>query len=70
MSEEKQYYGWFSELAVAESGTIYWTTPSGKAVEVTAVSTDPEYRDYHWKDKVMVGKVCNYSHQGRRRRRM
>ena len=63
---KKQYYGFYSAEAVANgSGTSWYDTPDGDAVEVTAVYTDPKGKDYGWEDKKCVGPVGRFLKVGR-----
>jgi hypothetical protein len=53
-------YGWRSEKARAACGSVFWSTPDGGEVEVTAVSDSRDYPEYKWDDKVYVGEVVRW----------
>lgn len=52
-------YGWYSQKAADQSGTITYTTPDGGTVIVTHVTDSDRYNPerYRWSDTVSVGKI-------------
>lgn len=56
-------YGFYSERAAAVRGTLVYSTPDGREVEVTGVVTSLDA--YEWPDKVYVGQVVEFVRRGR-----
>lgn len=63
---EKQYYGFFSAKAADLFGSVIYSTPDNKEVEVTVVDTDKTVPRYKWDDTVFIGPVSNYLRKGRK----
>ena len=58
----RRLWGFYSETAACNWGTIWWTTLNGKKVEVTAVWPNPEGSGYGWQDKKCVGEVVEHAY--------
>ena len=56
MSDEKPV-GMFSATAAKRHGTVFWETPEGTEVELTAVTTPSNYK---FPDAVVVGPVTRW----------
>lgn len=61
--EDVMYFGWYSQKMAKSFGSVYYYTPYGGRVEVTAV-TESEDHGMQWTDVMCVGAVTEYSHQG------
>ena len=62
--------GYFSENAAEAYGSSIYLNQAGKPVEVTTVIDyeDISLANYGWDDKVFVGHVTKFLHQGRQGR--
>jgi hypothetical protein len=56
-------YGFYSEQAALQFGSINWTAPDGSLVEVTCVEDNIVAAGYKWPDKVCLGEVIEYHSQ-------
>lgn len=54
--------GMFSAAAAEKYGTVFWLTPDGREVEITA---QQKPSDYKWPDATVVGEVTKYVRRGR-----
>ena len=57
---EKTYVGFYSKKAASLVGTVLYSNPDGKTVEVTAIIEIGHEDTYNWEDKVNVGIVSEY----------
>ena len=53
-------FGFYSQTAEKQFGSVVYQTPDGTFVRVTAVYDDPTGSDYKWPDKQMVGEVIKF----------
>lgn len=61
----KTSYGFFSEKASKDYGSLIYATPDGREVEITAVYHDAVAESYKWPDKKYVGEVTEWVRDGR-----
>ena len=54
-------YGWYSEEAKRQIGSLFYRKPSGEEVEVTFITEDIKRETYKWADKVCIGPVSSWS---------
>lgn len=68
MSKDKKF-GFFSkkhddDLARRGKPPLFYHNADNKPVEVTCVSIDPEASEYLWDDKIKVGEIFGWPHDG------
>jgi len=65
--EKKVKYGWHSKKMEEYGGTIFWRTPDGGEVEVTAYTDSKTLPDsYKWDDMKLVGEVTEFLRRGKK----
>jgi hypothetical protein len=59
------WYGFYSEHAAEEFGTLIYQLPDGREVEVTGVTDNEGGNGYRFPDKVPVGLVRKFLRKGK-----
>jgi len=57
---KKKWYGFYSEKAARQFGTVVWKTPDGRDVHCTLVDDDPSGARYGFDDAVCIGEVTEF----------
>lgn len=64
MADDKKY-GWFSAQSKKQgNGTMFYRTPAGDEVEISACCDDPDKVMFFFADKVCVGEITRYLRKG------
>jgi hypothetical protein len=61
----RKRYGYYSRMAADISGTVWWSTPDGKQIEITAVLVDADGGGYVFPDRFLRGEVVAFVKDGR-----
>jgi hypothetical protein len=64
----KKKYGLYSEAAAEKFGTVIYSTPTRKKIEVTCITECKHNweKDYKWSDAKFIGQVTNFMGTGRK----
>jgi hypothetical protein len=60
----QKLYGFFSYKQLEYTGTMFYSTPDGREVEVTSVAPDQLNESNAWPDKRLVGEVVAMVRRG------
>jgi hypothetical protein len=52
-----RWYGWYSEKQAEATGTASYELTTGKRVETTAISQDPNSSGCAWDDMIFLGEI-------------